>query len=62
MILVEQDFKKYPQYVAEVKRYLNVLATLVMSDEPKEVFQSAEHQLLEGIRQYNQADNQSLSF
>ena len=62
MNLVEQDLKKYPQYVAEVKRYFNVLATLVMSDEPKEVSQNAEDQLLEGIRQYNQADYQSLSF
>ena len=54
MILVEQDFKKYPQYVTEVKRYLNVLATLVMSEEPTEISQSAVHQLLEDIRQDNQ--------
>jgi len=50
MVVFERELKRHPQYAREVKRYLNVLATLVISEVPVDVAAISEHELLACLR------------
>lgn len=50
MVVFERKLKRHPQYAREVKCYLNVLATLVISEVPVDVVATSEHELLTCLR------------